>query len=187
MKVTDNSGATDTATHEIVIGGNSAPVATFTTTPANPLSGDEVTFTSTSTDSDGTIASLAWDLDNDGNFDDGSKVEMKKTFLLPGPQIVRLRVVDNDGDFDVAQTTVNVVNRAPVPAISALPNAPLSLEPVTFTAGGTDPDGTHRERRLGPRRRQQLRDRGHRHDRPRARSRRRAATPCGFAWPTTSA
>ena len=26
--------------------------------------------------------------------------------------------------------------------ISALPNAPLSLEPVTFTAGGTDPDGT---------------------------------------------
>ena len=101
----------------------------------------EVKFTSTSTDSDGTIASIAWDLDNDGNFDDGSKVEMRKTYLLPGPQVIRLKAVDNDGDFDVHQVTINVINRAPAPSISALPNAPLSLEPVTFTAGGTDPDG----------------------------------------------
>jgi PKD repeat protein len=142
LKVTDNSGATDTVTHQITIGGNAAPVANFTSTPANPLSGQEVKFTSTSTDSDGSIASLAWDLDNDGNFDDGSKVEMRKTFLLPGPQVIRLRAVDNDGDFDVHQVTVNVINRAPAPSISALPNAPLSLEPVTFTAGGTDPDGS---------------------------------------------
>ena len=92
------------------------PVANFTTSPANPLSGEEVKFTSTSTDSDGSVASLAWDLDNDGNFDDGSKVEMRKTFLLPGPQVIRLRVVDNDGDFDVHQVTINVINRAPVPS-----------------------------------------------------------------------
>ena len=56
VKVTDNSGATDQATHQIVIGGNTAPVANFTISPANPLSGTEVKFTSTSTDSDGTIA-----------------------------------------------------------------------------------------------------------------------------------
>jgi PKD repeat protein len=142
VKVTDNSGATDLATHQIVIGGNAAPVADFTTTPPNPLSGQEVKFTSTSTDSDGSVASLGWDLDNDGNFDDGSKVEMRKTFLLPGPQMIRLRAVDNDGDFDVHQVTINVINRAPAPSISAVPNAPLSLEPVTFTAGGTDPDGS---------------------------------------------
>ena len=65
---------------------------------------------------------------------------MRKTFLLPGLQVIRLKAVDNDGDFDVHQVTVNVVNRAPVPRpISALPNAPLSLEPVTFTAGGHGP------------------------------------------------
>ena len=66
---------------------------------------------------------------------------MRKTFLMPGPQVIRLKAVDNDGDFDVHQVTINVINRAPAPSISALPNAPLSLEPVTFTAGGTDPDG----------------------------------------------
>jgi PKD repeat protein len=142
LKVTDNSGATDTVTHQIVIGGNAAPGANFTTTPANPLSGQEVKFTSTSTDSDGSIASIAWDLDNDGNFDDGSKVEMRKTFLLPGPQVIRLRAVDNDGDFDVHEVTINVINRAPVPVINALPNAPQTLELVTFQAGGTDPDGS---------------------------------------------
>jgi PKD repeat protein len=142
LKVTDNSGATDQATHQIVIGGNNAPVASFTTTPANPLSGTEVTFKSTSTDNDGSISSLAWDLDADGNFDDGSKLEMKKTFLLPGSYTIRLRAVDNDGDSDIAETIMTVNNRAPVPTINAVPNAPLSLEPVTFTAGGTDPDGS---------------------------------------------
>ena len=142
LKVTDNSGATDTVSHQIVIGGNNAPAASFTTTPASPVSGSEVTFKSTSADSDGSIASLAWDLDNDGNFDDGAKVEMKKTFLLPGSQVIRLRVVDNDGDSDIAETTLTVINRAPVPTIGAAPNAPMSLEPVTFTANGTDPDGS---------------------------------------------
>ena len=179
--MTDNSGATDMATHQIVIGGNAAPVANFTTTPANPLSGQEVKFTSTSTDSDGTIASLAWDLDNDGNFDDGSKVEMRKTFLLPGLQVIRLRAVDDDGDFDVHQVTVNVVNRAPAPSIGALPNAPLSLEPVTFTAGGTDPDGAIVSAVWDLDGDNSLRDCGHRHDAPRARSRRRGATRCASA------
>jgi large repetitive protein len=142
LKVTDNSGGTDTVTHQIMIGGNNAPVASFTTSPANPRSGEEVKFTSTSTDSDGSVASLAWDLNNDGNFGDGSKVEMKKTFPLPGAQVISLKAVDDDGDFDVHQVTINVINRAPVPLISALPNAPQSLELVTFQAAGTDPDGS---------------------------------------------
>jgi PKD repeat protein len=142
VKVTDNSGATDQSTHQIMIGGNSAPVASFTITPANPRSGEEIKFRSTSTDPDGSIASQAWDLNNDGGFFDGTNVEAKKTFPFPGPQVISLKVFDNDGDFDVHQVTVNVINRAPAPVISALPNAPQSLELVTFQAGGTDPDGS---------------------------------------------
>ena len=44
-----------------------APVASFTYSPASPLSAQVVTFTSTST---GSITSLAWDLDGDGACDD---------------------------------------------------------------------------------------------------------------------
>ena len=56
----------------IDIGGNTSPMAAFTISAANPLTFTHVTFTSTSTDSDGTIVKIEWDLDNDGNFDDGS-------------------------------------------------------------------------------------------------------------------
>ena len=85
VKVTDNSGAhrhghpSDRDRWQQRPGGRASPPRRRTR-----VSGEEVKFTSTSTDSDGSVASLAWDLNNDGNFGDGSKVEMKKTFPLPG-------------------------------------------------------------------------------------------------------
>jgi PKD repeat protein len=139
LRVTDDSGAPDLATHVITIGGNNAPSANFTWSPTAPKTGEKVTFTSTSTDSDGTITSTAWDLDDDGNFDDKP---IDKVFTVPGPQIVRLKVVDDDGDFHITQKLINVVNRAPVALISASSVAPLSLEVVTFNVDASDPDGT---------------------------------------------
>jgi PKD repeat protein len=65
--------------------GNRKPTATFNISPASPKSGDQITFTSTSTDPDGTIASYAWDLDNDGNFDDASTATAKTTFATTAP------------------------------------------------------------------------------------------------------
>ena len=85
------------------------PLASFTTTPPNPLSGTEVTFKSTSTDSDGSVSSLAWDLDADGNFDDGSKPEMKKTFLLPGTYTIRC--LASDGALNTPKDVVVTVSK----------------------------------------------------------------------------
>jgi len=142
LRVTDDLGETDVDTHVIDIGGNTSPTAAFGASSSSPLTLTNVTFTSSSSDPDGSIASIGWDLDGDGNFDDGSKSPITKQFTTPGPQIVRLLVTDNDGASDVAEMVVNVANRAPTASVDMLPASPTSLEAVTFTAVATDPDGT---------------------------------------------
>ena len=60
-------------------------MAAFTFTPASPQTGQSVTFTDGSTDCDGTIASRAWDTDNDGAFDDGTGTTAARTFTSAAP------------------------------------------------------------------------------------------------------
>ncbi|MEA2481981.1 MAG: hypothetical protein QOJ07_3903 [Thermoleophilaceae bacterium] len=122
---------------------NKAPTACFTQTPAGPQSGDSVTFNSAcSSDPDGTIASRAWDLDNDGSFDDGTGSTASKVFAAPGTYTVRLRVVDNGGASKTVSNPVTIANRAPAAAFTTSPAAPTTGQTVTFTSTSTDPDGT---------------------------------------------
>ena len=55
-------------------------MASFTYSPASPLSGQLVTFSSTST---GTITSLAWDLDGDGACDDAAGADGRRARSRP--------------------------------------------------------------------------------------------------------
>jgi large repetitive protein len=141
LKVTDASGVTDTVSGTVDV-ANRDPSASFTSSPSAPKTGDPVTFTSTSTDSDGTIASLGWDLDNDGQFNDGAGQQAQKTFSVPGTYTIRLLVVDNDGGFAVATGSVQIGNRPPTAGFGFSPTSPKTLEPVTFTSTSTDPDGS---------------------------------------------
>ena len=141
LRVTDDSGATDEDVFVIDIGGNLAPVANFTISTASPLTLTDVTFTSTSTATDGTSAKTEWDLDNDGDYEALGKT-VKRQFSVSGPQFVNLRVTDDENATDVLQKTVNVLNRAPTVQIGQGTASPVSLEPVVFTATGTDPDGS---------------------------------------------
>ena len=56
-----------------------------TVTPVSPSTGDSVTFTSTSTDPDGQTVTQAWDLDNDGQFNDGNGTTAHETDTLSKP------------------------------------------------------------------------------------------------------
>jgi hypothetical protein len=72
------------------------------------LPGQPVTFTSTAADPDGSIASQAWDLDGDGNFDNGSGVTALRSFAAGGSYVVGLRTTDDRGASSFLSKTVTV-------------------------------------------------------------------------------
>lgn len=120
---------------------NQDPAASFDYSPAQPHSGEEVTFTSTSSDPDGEVVSQAWDLDNDGDFDDGEGASAKRSFSRPGTYTVQLRVWDDAGATDTAAKTVTVANRPPRASFDHSPQEPRPNQEVTFTSTSMDPDG----------------------------------------------
>jgi PKD repeat protein len=121
---------------------NVPPAASFQFTPAQPVTGQTVTFTSTSTDSDGTIVHEAWDLSGD-NTNDATGHTATWVYTQPGPHTVRLRARDNAGAVGVARMVVVVTaaNVAPTAAFSFTPAAPAAGETVTFTSLSSDPEG----------------------------------------------
>src|SRR5439155_25570434 len=90
LKVTDDGGSSATVSRTVTI-NNRAPAAAFSVDPVSPSTGDADTFTSTSSDPDGPIAAQAWDLNDDGNFDDGSRASASRTFSTAGRHPVRLQ------------------------------------------------------------------------------------------------
>src|SRR5690349_11394021 len=69
--------------------------ATFTFTPAAPLTGQQVTFTGTPTADSEAIKTWSWTVDGDFA---GSKPTMTWTFATPGKHLVVLQVEDDDSD-----------------------------------------------------------------------------------------
>src|SRR5262245_17591872 len=124
LRVTDAStpAKTDLASHTVTI-GDSPPVASFGWSPANPRQNDPVTFSSTSTDPDGTITDLTWDLNGDGNFDNGAGPTAMRSFSTPGSYVVSLRATDDRGQVSFSSQAVTV--------------APAPLVPVTHQFEGT--------------------------------------------------
>jgi PKD repeat protein len=144
IKVRGSDGSlarSDTAILSIV---NRLPTAAFTVVPSAPMSGDAVQFDSTtSSDADGTVQSRAWDLDDDGAFDDGTGVTASRSFALPGRFTVRLRVTDNDGAATARAVTVAVGNRLPTASFSVGAPAPVAGDAIAFDASASaDPEGT---------------------------------------------
>jgi subtilisin-like proprotein convertase family protein len=115
LKVVDDSaGDTGSVTSFAVDNAkpcNRAPLASFVVAPAQPAPGQTATLVSTSRDFDGSLASFAWDLDNDGAFDDATDIQTQRTFPSAGTFPIRLMVTDNNGDADTV--TQNVVVAAP--------------------------------------------------------------------------
>ncbi|MDA0174145.1 PKD domain-containing protein [Solirubrobacter taibaiensis] len=101
--------------------------ASFTFAPAQPVAGQNVTFTSTST---GLPDATVWDLDNDGTYDDGSGTTARRAFPA-GAHMVRLKVrrgvVGAVEATSYRFVTVKAGAVEPQPTVSA-PN--LNLPPV---------------------------------------------------------
>jgi dipeptidyl aminopeptidase/acylaminoacyl peptidase len=128
LRVRDADGA-EAVSEQTVAVGNRRPAASFTTSNAAPRVGETAVFTSTSSDPDGPLAALAWDLDGDGAFDDGNGPSAQRTFAFAGVHIVRLQVTDADGVVDVATLRLEVSAAAGSTGVPISPPAPVPAGP----------------------------------------------------------
>lgn len=123
LTVNDGHGGVDDLTKTITVRDPSAATASFTVSPESPVADETVTFTSTSTPSAGqTISSQNWDLDSDGQYDDGSGKTVTRKFDSPGVYRVALRVVQANGNPAIAEGTVRVGRIAESPPSSSPPS-----------------------------------------------------------------
>ncbi|MEU7004783.1 collagenase [Nonomuraea sp. NPDC046570] len=111
---------------------NQAPVAAFSTA----VNGTTVTFTDGSTDSDGTIASRAWDFGDGGT---STAANPSRTYAASGTYTVRLTVTDNGGKTGTTTKTVTVT--APLPQCPGSDTRALGKNCVRTNAAATS--GNH--------------------------------------------
>ena len=109
---------------------NARPDAGFGLFPRDPVSGQTVRFVSYACDPDGTLAQQAWDLDNDGSFDDATGKNAFTSFSS-GPHLVRLRVSDRRG---LTATRARIIDVEPGSPDYVLPQpfSPPLLSPFPF-------------------------------------------------------
>ncbi|MEM9935524.1 MAG: PKD domain-containing protein, partial [Bacteroidota bacterium] len=141
----DNDGLRDTCTQ--LISATAAPnqPPTVAQCNASPLIGQSpltVNFTSIATDSDGTIASYAW------NFGDGSSQtgqNVSHTYTSAGTYVARVTAEDNDGATASCELTI-IISSGPnsPPSLSCLADKTQGKEPLTvnFSSDASDVDGT---------------------------------------------
>jgi len=147
VTVTDNFGATDTASIGITVSEplNESPAASFTATPDSGAAPLTVQFNAgASSDPDGTIASYAWDF---GDGDSATGATATHTYAMAGVYVALLTVTDDEGTSDTTDRTITVTapgNNAPVAAFTHTGTSGLFL-PVTVTFDGSasyDDDGS---------------------------------------------
>lgn len=143
LTVTDDGGATGSASVAITVLTNRAPTASPSATPTSGTAPLPVQFTGVGSDPDGTITSYSW------SFGDGGTSSLQSpthTYASPGAYSAVLTVTDDGGATGSASVLVNVtapVNAAPV--ANAGPDRSFVDPGVVVTLdgrGSTDPDGT---------------------------------------------
>jgi glucose/arabinose dehydrogenase/PKD repeat protein len=140
----DFQGGTSGAVRKI--GFDGPPRAVATASPTNGTAPLAVSFDgSGSSDPQGDTLTYAWDLDDDGAFDDATGPTASWTYQDPGTYTPELRVTDPGGESDTDAVTITAGNSAPAATITS----PSSLlrwkvgDVVSFSGGATDPqDGT---------------------------------------------
>ncbi len=132
LKVRDIDGSEDSVTKQIVV-LNSVPLASFSTSLASPLEGEEVTFTDTSNFPVNEIVSWSWDLGDGTLVNMSGSGSVHHTYVTSGTYQITLTVTDADGDEAVASKQLVVRNSAPLAGFSISNTLPLEGDLLSFT------------------------------------------------------
>jgi hypothetical protein len=109
------------------------PTAAVAASSAIPAPGEQVDLSATVAPGAQTSSpTLAWDLDDDGAFDDASGATASTTFASTGVRIVRVQAIFPDGDRAVAREAVDVGGTG----------VPVSAPPTETTTTTTTPQQT---------------------------------------------
>ncbi|WP_048056522.1 PKD domain-containing protein [Thermococcus sp. 4557] len=140
LMVYDPWNANATCTAGINVKPNEKPTALFSYSPAEIKAGDEVLFTDSSTDPDGSVARWSW------NFGDGStstERNPRHTYTNPGSYTVMLTVEDENGLKGTYYKEIRVEpqNYPPTADFTFLPKEPKAGEEISFADKSYDRDG----------------------------------------------
>ena len=141
LRVTDDSGV-DATTATYVYVYTASPTATFSATPASGPAPLTVAFDAGgSTDTDGLIASYAW---NFGDGTTGTGLTTSHEYAFAGLYYVTLQVTDNDGAASSYGTGISVGGEhAPTASFTLAPDHGTGpLEVTADASASSDPDGS---------------------------------------------
>ena len=138
MRVRESDGDRRTVTKTIVV--NTPPTADFSFTPADPMAGQAVLFTSSVNDADGDTVTLSWSF-GDGSTANGASPS--HTYASAGTYSVVLTATDA---HDVSTTRTRSVtvksDPGPTPNFEYAPASPLTDEVVTFKSTSSPSSGS---------------------------------------------
>jgi PKD repeat protein len=109
LRAEQSNGMSDVS--EATLRVNGLPTADFTWNPGSPVAGDSVDLVSTSSDFEGPLAELSWDLDGDGLYGDGSGPQVRQPFPDAGTYEIGLQVTDSDGEVSSVRKQVVLAER----------------------------------------------------------------------------
>src|SRR2546422_2485876 len=131
LTVTDNQGATNSVSHTVTVSAsNQPPTAAF----SSSCTGLTCSFTSTSSDPDGSISAYSWTFGDGGT---SAAQNPSHTYGAGGTYTVTLTVTDNQGATNSTSHSVTV-NRPPVASFTQS----CSGDACSFTSTSSDPDGS---------------------------------------------
>jgi PKD repeat protein len=143
MTVTDDDGASDTATSTFSV-SNVAPVATAGNATGDALEGSTLSFTASSTDvGSADTVSYAWSVTKNGNAVDLTGITSNQAAFSFTPDdnatyVFTVTATDDDGGTDTDSTTVVVGNVNPTPTIGDVTVPTDEGSQAEFSASATD-------------------------------------------------
>jgi hypothetical protein len=145
LDVKDQFGATDPNPDavSVTVSARQPPAPNFEFSPSNPVTDQEVTFTSTTAAGEQPVKSLDWDLNGDGIYTDAAGSTVVAKFPKVGLQTVTLRATDTANVVATAQKVINVTAAAGTnPGTGTASTTVSSSSPTNSQSTSTTPSTT---------------------------------------------